>query len=223
MHGSNVARAAPEDDSSLVRRIAAGDREAFEVLMRRHNRRLYRLARAALRDPAEAEDALQDAYVNAFRSIGQFRQEASLSTWLSRLVLNECTNRLRRSARRHKVIPIVSAASEPDFDEHVADENEPPERQVARTQMRALLEDKVDSLPETFRIVFVMRSVEELSVEECAAALGIPEATVRSRLFRARSLLRESLAREVDLAERDLFDFGGDHCDAIVDRVLRRL
>ena len=108
MHGSNVARAAPEDDSSLVRRIAAGDREAFEVLMRRHNRRLYRLARAALRDPAEAEDALQDAYVNAFRSMGQFRQEASLSTWLSRLVLNECTTRLRRSARRRSGPPYGS-------------------------------------------------------------------------------------------------------------------
>jgi RNA polymerase sigma-70 factor, ECF subfamily len=223
MRESNVARSAAEDEVSLVGRIASGDRAAFEALMRRHNRRLYRLARAALRDPSEAEDALQDAYVNAFKAIGQFRHDASLSTWLSRLVLNECTSRLRRSARRHKVIPIVSAGSQSDFDERVADEDEPPERQVARTQMRELLESKVDSLPESFRIVFVMRSVEELSVEECAAALGIPEATVRSRLFRARSMLRESLAREVDLAERDLFDFGGTHCDAIVDSVLRRL
>jgi RNA polymerase sigma factor (sigma-70 family) len=220
---ASVRTADAVDESSLVRHIATGDRAAFETLMRRHNRRLYRLARAALRDAAEAEDALQDAYLRAFRSIAEFRHEASLSTWLSRLVLNECMDRLRRSARRQKVIPMVSAGIDVDLGERIADETDPPEREVARTQMRALLEDKVDALPESFRLVFVLRSVEELSVEECAASLGIPEATVRSRLFRARSLLRESLAREIDLAERDLFDFGGTHCDGIIAGVLARL
>ena len=118
---------------------------------------------------------------------------------------------------------MVRAGSDLDPGADVADEADPPDRLVARTQMRALLEDKVDELPESFRLVFVMRSVEELSVEECAAALGIPEATVRTRMFRARSLLRESLARDVDLAERDLYDFGGTHCDGIIAGVLARL
>ena len=118
---------------------------------------------------------------------------------------------------------MVRAGSDLDPGADVADEADPPDRLVARTQMRALLEDKVDELPESFRLVFVMRSVEELSVEECAEALGIPEATVRTRMFRARSLLRESLARDVDLAERDLYDFGGTHCDGIIAGVLARL
>src|SRR5262245_23625370 len=162
-----LSAAAAVDEPSLVHRVAAGDRSAFEILMRRYNRRLYRLARATLRDPAEAEDALQDAYLGAFRSMAQFRHDASLSTWLSRLVLNECMGRLRRSARRQKVVPMVRAGSDLDPGAEVADESEPPERLVARTQMRALLENKVDELPESFRLVFVLRSVEELSVEEC--------------------------------------------------------
>ena len=209
------------DDLSIARRVAAGDRAAFVELMRRHNRRLYRLARATLRDDAEAEDALQDAYLAAYRSIAQFRGDASLSTWLARMVLNECLGRLRKSARRQNVIPLVPG----DDMETTAipDERDVPEQALARSEMRALLERKLDALPEDFRTVFVLRAVEELSVEETASCLGIPEATVRSRHFRARSLLRESLARDIDVAERDLFDFGGAHCDRIVAAVSARL
>jgi len=211
------------DDGSIVRRIAAGDRSAFEGLMRRHNRRLYRLARAALRDETEAQDALQDAYLQAYRSIGQFRGDAALATWLSRLVLNECLGRLRRNNRRQKVVPIVSSPTDREIDAVCANESELPERTVGRAQMRALLERKLDEIPEAFRVVFVLRSVEELSVEETAQSLGIAEATVRSRHFRAKSLLRESLAQELDLAERDVFEFGGAHCDRVVAGVLGRL
>jgi RNA polymerase sigma-70 factor (ECF subfamily) len=103
------------------------------------------------------------------------------------------------------------------------EDSESPDRLLARTQMRALLERKLDDLPEAFRLVFVLRSVEELSVEETANTLGIPEATVRSRYFRAKGLLREALAQEIDLAERDLFEFGGEHCDRMVARVMARL
>jgi RNA polymerase sigma factor (sigma-70 family) len=210
------------DDAELARRIAAGDRAAFELLMRRHNRRLYRLARATLRDEAEAEDALQEAYLSAYRSIGRWRGEAALSTWLSRLVVNECLDRLRRQGRRHNIVPIVSASdAEPDL--MSATTHDVPERALVRAEMRALLERKLDELPEVFRTVFVLRCVEELSVEETAQSLGIPEATVRTRQFRARSLLRESLARELDLAERDVFAFGGWRCDRIVEKVLERL
>jgi RNA polymerase sigma factor (sigma-70 family) len=212
--------AAPTDEMDVARRIAAGDRAAFEWLMRHHNRRLYRLARSTMRDDAEAEDALQDAYLSAYRSIRNFRGDASLATWLSRLVLNECLGRLRTSARRQNVIPMVTSE---DMDATPADERDFPDRALVRTQMRALIERKLDELPEDFRLVFVLRAVEELSVEEAAAVLGIPEATVRSRHFRARSLLREALAREIDVAERDLFDFGGAHCDRIVAAVNARL
>src|SRR5262249_42456720 len=159
---------------------------------------------ATLRDAAEAEDALQEAYLSAYRSIGRYRGEAALSTWLSRLVVNECLDRLRRQGRRDNIVPIVSASD--DDEQHImssADMPEAPEQALGRAQMRALIERKLDELPETFRVVFVLRCVEEMSVEETAQCLGIPEATVRTRQFRARSLLRESLARELDLAERD--------------------
>jgi RNA polymerase sigma factor (sigma-70 family) len=212
-----------EDERAIARSIAVGDRAAFESLMRRYNRRLYRLARATLRDRTEAEDALQDAYISAYRSIGQFRGDASLSTWLSRLVLNECFARMRRTARRRNVVSIVSPSIPIESPPMIANEADSPYGALGRAQMRDLLERKVDELPENFRAVFVLRSVEELSVDETAGILGIPDETVRSRHFRAKTMLRESLARELNLAERDLFEFGGDHCDQIVARVLARL
>ncbi len=225
MSAATVATVAPDtlDDAALVNRVAGGDQGAFETIMRRHNRRLYRLARATLRDDAEAEDALQEAYIAAYRALPTFRGESMLSTWLSRLVLNECLGRLRRAARRQNIFPIAGQHSDFDLDTMATDDRETPDQAAGRSEMRALLERKLDALPESFRVVFVLRCVEELSVEETSACLGIPEATVRSRLFRARSLLREALAQEVDLAERDVFEFGGDHCDRVVAGVLRRL
>jgi RNA polymerase sigma factor (sigma-70 family) len=209
-----------EQDRATARRIAAGDHSAFESLMRQYNRRLYRLARATLRDRTEAEDALQDAYICAYRSMGTFRGDASLSTWLSRLVLNECFARMRRAARRHKVVPMVSASGHIEHTQMIVDESDSPDTELARVQIRALLERKVDELAERFRTVFIMRSVEELTVEETAECLGLPAETVRSRHFRAKNMLRESLARELTLADGDLFQFGGAHCDRLVSRVL---
>jgi RNA polymerase sigma-70 factor (ECF subfamily) len=216
--------ASPGDDElTLTRRVASGDRAAFELLMRRYNRRLYRLARAALRDDCEAKDALQEAYLSAYRAIGSFRGEATLSTWLSRLVLNECGIRRRRSARRQDIIPFISSQASATETENVADDGEGPDRAAARTQMRGILESKVGGLPEALRVVFVLRSVEELTVAETAETLGITQETVRMRHFRAKGLLREALAREIDLAESDLYLFGGTHCDAVVASVLAKL
>jgi len=212
---------ATDDEASLIRQIAAGGRSEFEQLMRLHNRRLYRIARATLGDHAEAQDAMQEAYLAAYRSIGQFRGDAAIATWLSRLVLNECLGRLRRSARRQNVIPLVSSNSE--INTVANGDSELPDRILGRAEMRALLERKLDDLPQSFRVVFILRSVEELSVQETAQCLGIREATVRSRHFRAKSLLRESLAQEVDLAERDLFEFGGTNCAGVIASVLARL
>jgi RNA polymerase sigma-70 factor (ECF subfamily) len=220
--GSSLPEA---DDGTLAKFVAAGDRAAFEQLMRRYNRRLYRLARATLRDAAEAEDALQEAYLAAFRAMPQFRGDASLATWLSRLVLNECFARQRRGARRENIAPMVSTSVMTDFERNTMDERQSasPDQALMRTELRALLERKLDALPEAFRVVFVLRCVEELSVEETAQCLGIPEATVRSRHFRAKSLLRESLAQEIDLAERNVFSFGGEHCNRVVAAVLAKL
>jgi RNA polymerase sigma-70 factor, ECF subfamily len=212
------------DDAALARRVALGDSAAFEALMRRYNRRLYRLARSMLRDAAEAEDALQDAYLAAYQAIGSFRAEASLATWLSRVVVNQCLGRIRRQARRDNIVPMVPLAG-PDEQEGPAmpaDEHDRPDHALVRSELRAVLERKLDELPEVFRTVFVLRSVEELSVEEVAQSLDLPEATVRSRHFRARSMLRESLARDLDIAERDLWAFDGERCDRIVASVLAR-
>lgn len=212
-----------EDDRALVRRVLDGDRSAFELVMRRHNRRLYRLARATLKNDAEAEDALQETYLRAYRSLAQFKGDATLSTWLARVLLNECFGRLRRDTRRQNVIPIAGSHSEIDVESIPDNDTEGPDKVMIRAQMRELLEQKLDQLPAAFRTVFVLRSVEDMSVEETARCLDIPEATVRSRHFRAKSLLRESLAQEMDLAERDVFEFGGAHCDRIVAAVLSKL
>jgi RNA polymerase sigma factor (sigma-70 family) len=214
---------APQDERAIARSIAAGDRRAFESLMRRNNRRLYRLARATLRDRTEAEDALQDAYLHAYRSIGQFRGDASLLTWLSRLVLNECFARMRRTARRQNVMSIAGLHTSIESQLMCANEDDSPEEQLERAQIRDILERKVDALPDNFRTVFVLRSVEELSVDEIAGCLGIPEETVRSRHFRAKSMLRDALARDLNLAERDLFEFGGGQCDRAVASVMAKL
>jgi RNA polymerase sigma-70 factor (ECF subfamily) len=212
------------DDFTVARRVAAGDRAAFALIMRRYNRRLYRTARASLRDDAEAKDALQEAYLNAYRTIGRFRGDAALSTWLTRIVLNECLARKRRATRRGNVVSIVSwETTAMELATDVADPAARPDQTFERAQMRGVLERKVRELPEIFRIVFVLRSVEELSVHETAQCLGIPEETVRSRHFRAKGVLRESLARGVDLAERDIFEFQGSNCDAMVASVLSHL
>lgn len=218
-----------EDDGALARRIAAGDAAAFERLMRQHNRRLYRLARVTLRNDGDAEDALQEAYWQAYRSMGSFREEASLGTWLSRLVMNECLSRLRRQARRDGIAPMLPTepaadddSAEPEIETMDAAQAERPEDSLERAQLRRLIERRLDELPGSFAAVFVLRGIEELSVEETAQSLGIPEATVRSRYFRARGLLRQSLAQDLDLAQRSAFAFDGERCDRIVAAVLRR-
>jgi RNA polymerase sigma-70 factor (ECF subfamily) len=208
-------------DADLAARVASGDGAAFELLMRRHNRRLYRLALSVLRDAADAEDALQEAYLAAYGAIGAFRGESSLVTWLSRLLLNHCLARRRKAQRRDLIVAIVPETSE---SQAVFDiDGETPDRAFVRAELRDLLERKVGELPEVFRTVFMMRCVEELSVEETAQLLNIPEATVRTRQFRARSLLRESLAQDIDLAGEELFGFAGARCDRVVARVLAAL
>jgi len=213
-------------DIEIARRIAAGDQDAFRLLMRRHNQTLYRTARSILRDDAEAEDAVQDGYLLAYRGMGKFRGEATLSTWLVRIVANEAIARARKRNRRAEVIQMSSEtkrdseAEEVNVNEAAADD---PGRAALRAQTRRLLEEKIDALPDAFRAVFVLRAVEEMTVEETAAALDIPEATVRTRFFSAKGLVREALAREIDFAFEDAFAFAGERCDRIVAGVLTRI
>ncbi|HET7131515.1 MAG TPA: RNA polymerase sigma factor [Gammaproteobacteria bacterium] len=219
-----IAPLADAPDAELARRVAAREPAAFEALMRRYNRRLFRTARAILRDDAEAEDALQEAYLQVYRAIGAFRGEAKLSTWLVRIVANEALMRMRKRTRRAEILPFQPGASDSEIHQ-IADTNmdDTPEVSAQRTEMRRLIEAQIDLLPDDFRAVFMLRSVEEMSVEETAEALGIPPATVRTRLFRARSLLREGLAAKIDLACEEAFSFAGERCDRIVARVLARI
>ncbi|MDP2027440.1 RNA polymerase sigma factor [Sulfuriferula sp.] len=208
-------------DVELVAAAQQGDPRAFERIMRQHNRLLFRSARSILKNDDDTEDAVQAAYLSAWRALGSFRAEAKLATWLVRIVVNESLGRLRR--RGAQIVPLDTAmdADAPQTEawmEHNPDEQ--PERLAMRAQVRQLIEAGIDQLPDAFRTVFMLRAVEELSVEEVAAALAIPEATVRSRFFRARGLLREGLARDIDVSMADAFSFAGVRCDRIVARVL---
>ena len=218
------APSAGASDAELARQVAQGNGAAFETLMRRHNRALFRTARAILRDDAEAEDALQEAYLQAYRTMASYRGEARLSTWLARVVANEALMRLRKRARRSALVPLKPDISVEEVSQ-ISDDSmdKGPEAAARRAEMRKLLEAGIDELPDAYRPVFMLRAVEEYSVEETAAILQIPEATVRSRFFRARSLLREALAQEVDLAYEDAFGFAGERCDRVVANVMARI
>src|SRR5688500_5741652 len=213
-------------DAEIARRIASGDEDAFRLLMRRHNQTLYRTARGILKDDAEAEDAVQEGYLLAYRAMGAFRGDAKLSTWLVRIVANEAIARSRKRRRRAEVIRLdcdgesASAAEEANMNESTSEQ---PEQGALRAETRRLLEARIDALPDAFRAVFVLRALEEMTEKESAEVLGIPEATVRTRFFRARGMLREALAREIDFALEDAFAFAGERCDRIVAGVLARL
>jgi RNA polymerase sigma-70 factor (ECF subfamily) len=211
-------------DMELARRVADGDDGAFERLMRRYNRTLFRTARGILRDDAEAEDAVQEAYLQAYRAMGRYRGEARLSTWLARIVANEALMRLRRQSRRSVIVPILPGIPEEETEQITeANMRKDPETAAQRAEIRKILEDRIDALPGSYRAVFVLRAIEAYSVEETAAILQTSEATVRSRFFRARSLLREGLASEIDRGYDEVFPFAGERCDRIVARVVQRL
>jgi RNA polymerase sigma-70 factor, ECF subfamily len=213
----------PDSDAELARRIVGDDEAAFESLMRRHNDELFRVARAILKDDEDAEDVMQEAYFAAYRHMASFRAEAKLSTWLTRIVINQALMRRRSRSRDRTVVPFcdrhVNEHSDDETD-RVADLRDTPEQSTIRADIRRLLERKIDELPVVFRMVFILREVEGQSVEETAACLSIPAATVRTRIFRARAILRESLACDFDMVFGDVFSFGGVRCNRVVAGVL---
>jgi len=213
-------------DPELVERIRAGDTRALEALMRRHNQALYRTARAILRDDTEAEDAVQDAYIQVLRNIETLRDDTRLSAWLGRIVVNEALGRLRR--RRATVeLETIEGAEAHELtmvgDPFGALRPNDPEASAARSEVKALLESAIDGLPLHFRMVFVACAVEQMSIEEAAACFGLPENTVKTRLHRAKRLLRRALGNELEAALPESFSFGGSHCEAMTERVLARL
>lgn len=212
-------------EAELVRRAQAGEGDAFRVIMQRGNQRLFRVARGVVRDDGEAEDVLQEAYVRAFAAIGGFRGEAGVMTWLTRIVLNEARGRLRR--RRPMVGLERIEAAQMDGAEVIPFPNAfgtaSPEADAARAQIRGLIEHAVDDLPEAFRIVFIMRDIEECSIEETAANLDLKPETVKTRLHRARRLLREALDARLASTMVEAFPFLGARCGRITEAVLARL
>ena len=212
---------APVTDEALVPRILAGETALFELIMRRHNQRLYRAARAILNDDAEAEDVMQETYVRAFAHLAQFRGDALLSTWLTRIAAHEAFARVRQRRRL--------AALPPDDNDvetlPMADRPKPadPEREANNAELRGLLERAIDELPETYRTVFVLREVEGLSTATTAECLGVSEEVVKTRLSRARARLRDGLYERAGAAAGSAFTFGAERCDRVVAAVLSRL
>jgi RNA polymerase sigma-70 factor (ECF subfamily) len=216
--------AAERSDYELVERARAGDAVAFELIMRRHNRRLFRLARSILKSGAEAEDVVQETYVRAYTNLDQFVGPHNLAAWLARIAANEALGRVRRWGR------VVS------LDEYAAGQEgaarpietmttrlPDPERLTGNGELRRLLEGAIDALPDDFRTVFVLRAVEGMSIAETAEALSLRPETVKTRFHRARQRLQETLGARLDALLPATFEFGGASCDRIVAAVLARL
>jgi RNA polymerase sigma-70 factor (ECF subfamily) len=216
-HGQSASPAIPATpvltDEEIVRQVSSGDIQMFEVLMRRHNQRLYRAARAILRDDTEAEDAVQQAYFNAYRHLNQFERRAQFSTWLTRIAVNEALARRRRGGRQ-------TASSEHQLGETATSPSPDPERQAYGKELSVLLESALAGLPDGYRSVFTLRENDGLSTAETARRLGISEATVKTRLHRAKGLLQRRLHA---VTPTEAFGFDGDRCDRLVAGVIRRL
>ncbi|HZZ66892.1 MAG TPA: RNA polymerase sigma factor [Phenylobacterium sp.] len=211
-------------EPELVDFARAGDREAFRAIMTRCNQRLFRVARAVVRDEAEAEDVLQEAYTRAFAAIAGFRGEAGIATWLTRIVLNEAHGRLRRRKTTVELDELEAAQGGGQvLNFPNMTKSGDPEADAARAQIRRILERAVDDLPEPFRLVFILREVEELSVEETAGHLGLKVETVKTRLHRARRRLREALDAQLADVMVGAYPFLGARCARITEAVLQRL
>jgi RNA polymerase sigma-70 factor, ECF subfamily len=215
-------RMAKVDDTELLRAARDGDASAFEALIRRHDRFLYRVARSVLLDDYEAEDVVQETFIKAFRRLMDFRGEASLSTWLTRIALNEALARKRRRRTTVELEALQQPATRIEPSPMIAPAQD-PEVTAAQHQMRSLLEGAIDGLPDSLRTVLVMRDVEELSTGETARLLGIGESTVKTRLHRARRRLRQILGDQVAASLNDVFPFERQRCDLLVERVLRQV
>jgi RNA polymerase sigma-70 factor, ECF subfamily len=212
-------------EADLVARARRKDASAVALIIQQHNQRLYRIARSILRDDFEAEDALQEAYIRAFTSLDSFRGESQLGTWLARIVMNEALGRLRR---RKPTVEFDTFAKAHEGSAEIirfplANPELDPETTMAQREIRALLERAIDALPEAFRTVLVARLIEGMSIEETAELFGIRPETVKTRLHRARKLLKDEMEKHVGPAMADAFPFAGRRCERLTEAVLARL
>ncbi len=213
-------------DLALVRRILARDAGAARHLLTANNQRLFRAAWSILSNRAEAEEAVQDAYMKAFAAMSGFKGEAALSTWLTRIVVNEALDRKRSAKRRADMLQARGVSVIDDYREALMQGSTPersPEQAVMQRELARVMERAIRALPETFRPVFVLREIEGLSVAEAAAALGLTEQTVRTRLFRAKARLKAALEPEMAGVRAATLPFAGLDCQALTQRVMQRL
>jgi RNA polymerase sigma-70 factor (ECF subfamily) len=214
----------PLDDAELVRRALARDPDAFRAIMQKHNQRLYRIARGILRNGTDAEDAVQEAYASAFTHLASYRGDASLATWLSRIVMNEALGRLRQVRPTVELDALASSQKEAEIIQFPRSNlNDDPERTMAQRQILELVEKATDELPEPFRLVFIARVIEGMSVEETADLLDIKTETVKTRLHRARQLVRDQLDKQIGPVLMDAFPFAGRRCERMTKTVMTRL
>lgn len=214
--------AADDGDMALVRRALAREADAFRLIIKTHNQRLYRIARGVVRNDAEAEDVVQEAYMRAFASLEAFRGDASLATWLSRITINEALGRLRKR-KRTVAMPAEAQIIRFPLNPNDLNPSDDPERTMAQRQILGLVERATDSLPDVYRTVFIARVIEGLSIEETADLLGIRPETVKTRLHRARTLVRKALDDEIGPVLLDAFPFAGRRCERLTEAVMKRL
>ncbi|GAA3845507.1 RNA polymerase sigma factor [[Pseudomonas] carboxydohydrogena] len=210
-------------DEVLVHAARGGDARAFRAILTKYNRRLYRIARGILRNDTEAEDAVQEAYVSAFTHLAAFRGESSLSTWLSRIVMNESLGRLRNRRPMAELAEVETPGQAAEIIQFPNTARTDPERTMAQRELLRLVERVTDELPDVYRTVFVTRVIEGMSVEDTAELLGIRIETVKTRLHRARKLVREHLDREIGPVMLDAFPFAGKRCERMTQNVMQRL
>ncbi|WP_028745742.1 RNA polymerase sigma factor [Rhizobium mesoamericanum] len=211
-------------DVELARRAVARDRHAFRAIMTSHNQRLFRLARSIIRNDSEAEDVVQEAYVRGFSHLDRFRGESSLATWLSRIVINEALGRLRKTRRAAEMASSAGQSVGATIVQFPVDNTSTdPERTMAQRQILQLVEQATDALPDIYRTVFVARVIEGLSVEETAELLGLRAETVKTRLHRARRLVRERIDEQIGPVLLSAFPFAGRRCERLTTTVMGRL
>lgn len=209
-----TAKSAGMSDEEVVARVLRGETEMFEVIMRRHNQRLYRVARSILRNDSRAEDVVQESYVRAYEHLAQFAGRAKFSTWLTRITVNEALARFRRDGRYEQ--SESTSEEKGDRMDAFASSMLNPEQQASKSEICGLLERSIDALPDSYRAVVMMRDVEEMSTIETAHALDITEENVKTRLHRARRLLRGEFYAHVKAGRKEVFAFQGDRCDRLV-------
>ena len=213
------AKAEAWADEDVVARVLAGETELYEIIMRRYNQRLYRITRAILRNSDEAEDVVQDAYVRAYEHLHQFLGRSRFSTWLTRIAVHEALSRAQKRNRSQELEAMIPQ----EQDAALTEPSSSPEQQASRTEMERLLEEAILTLPEQFRIVLMMRDIEEMSTAEAALALELSEDNVKVRLHRARILLRDELVARASASRSRIFPFMGARCDRVVRGVLARI